>query len=305
MTSKTNLHFNYRTLISTITSSVSYRLRFPLGQISFVLAFIPVVAVGDEANISSPDASHYAFANYLGSGIYRTSSQSAAVVNIPLKFTLDEDKDHQVKLRLPVSIGFFDYSFEDLPGGDLPDSVGTVTITPGVEYHWFVDEKLTLESYLDLGYGHNFSNHSNVGIFSTGISALYQLDYPEYTPVWVNRLYYAGYRSSLNDRAESYSVLQSGIDFGLGINWQWGNYQVEPRLFTAGRWYFDKLKFVTPIGDDVMTSHTYEVGFTLKFDKPIGYDLFNWGAFIFDRIGVSYQVGGGLEVWRLTFDFPL
>ncbi|WP_165399048.1 hypothetical protein [Shewanella maritima] len=67
--------------------------------------------------LNNPDASHYAFANYLGSGLYRTSGQNAAVANVPLKFTLDEADDHLVKLRLPISLGFFDYSFDDLPVG--------------------------------------------------------------------------------------------------------------------------------------------------------------------------------------------
>jgi hypothetical protein len=258
-----------------------------------------------ETPISSPDASHYAFANYLGSGVYRTSGQSAAVANIPISVVIDQAEDHLVKLRLPISLGFFDYSFNDLPGGQLPKSVGTITFTPGVEYHWFVDEQLTIESYLDMGYGYNFSNESNVGIMSFGISSVYQIDMPTYSPTWINRLYSAGYRSSLNDSAESYSVLQSGLDFGLGTSWLWDDIEVEPRLFFAGRWFFDKLTFVNPVGADVVTNHTYEVGATWKFSKPIGYDVFGWDGLKIDRLGMSYQVGGGLQVWRLIFEFPL
>ncbi|MGZ9898653.1 hypothetical protein [Shewanella gaetbuli] len=253
----------------------------------------------------TPDASHYAFANYLGSGIYRTAGQSAAVLNIPLSFLIDEDDNHQVKLRLPVSFGFLNYSFEDLPSGEFPDGVGTLTVTPGIEYDWFVNDKLTIESYLDIGYGFNSSTKTNVGIFSTGVSSVYQLDNQKYSPIWVNRLYFAGYRSTLNDRAESYSVLQSGLDFGLGTKWRWRDNEIEPRLFFSGKWYFDELKFVNPIGDDVMTNHTYEVGATVKFSKPLGYEFFGWDGLKFDRLGLSYQVGGGIKVWRLIFEFPL
>lgn len=273
-------------------------MAFAVAYLFFPISFAQVTD-------DNPDASHYAFANYLGSGIYRTSGQSAAVVNIPMSWDIDEDEDHLVKLRLPLSLGFFDYSFEELPEGGIPDKVGTLTITPGIEYHWFVNDKLTIESYLDLGYGHNLATSSNVGIFSTGISALYSFDNPKYTPIWVNRIYYAGYRSSLNDRSEGYSVLQTSLDTGLGVQWQWGQYQVEPRLFGAARWYFDRLRFVTPLGNDVMTDHAYELGATLKFTKPVGVDLFGSDILKFDRLGFSYQVGGGLEVWRIIFQFPL
>lgn len=269
------------------------------------MAYLFFPASFSQISENNPDVSHYAFANYIGSGIYRTSGQSAAVVNIPMSWDIDEAEDHLVKLRLPLSLGFFDYSFEELPEGEIPDKVGTLTITPGIEYHWFVNDKLTIESYLDLGYGHNLANSSNVGIFSTGISSLYSLDSPKYTPVWVNRIYYAGYRSSLNDRSEGYSVLQTSLDIGLGVQWLWGNYQVEPRVFGAARWYFDRLRFITPFGKDVMTEHAYEFGATLKFTKPVGYDLFGSDILKFERLGLSYQVGGGLRVWRIVFQFPL
>ncbi|GGP47040.1 outer membrane protein [Shewanella algicola] len=254
---------------------------------------------------SEPDASHYAFANYLGSGIYRTSGQSAAVVNIPLGFDLEESDEHLLKLRLTASLGFFDYSFNDLPGGSFPKSVGTLTLTPGIEYHWLVDDQLTLESYVDLGYGHNFSTHSHVGIYSTGLSSLYRFGSSEYSHVWVNRLYYAGYKSNQNDNTEGYSVLKTGIDLALNYDWQWDDIRVEPRMFVAGHWYFNQLKFVTPVGKNILTSYTYEIGSTLAFSKPINFSAIGLDSIEIDHFGLSYQVGGGLKVWRLIFEFPL
>ncbi|MBR9726991.1 hypothetical protein ACFOD0_08870 [Shewanella intestini] len=257
------------------------------------------------ATTATPDASHYAFANYLGSGVYRTAGQKAAVANIPISMLIDEDDDHQMKLRLPVSLGFFNYSFTDLPEGEFPDTVGTLTITPGLEYHWFYNDKLTLESYLDLGYGHNFTNSSNIGIVSVGTGAIYRIDNPKYTPILSNKLFWAGYRSSVNHNSDSFAVFQSGVDFGLGYHWQWQNVEVEPRLFVSGRWYFDQLTFINPEGEDVLTNHSYEVGASLAFSKPVGWEVFGWDGLKLDRFGISYQNGGGLEVWRLIFDIPI
>jgi len=255
--------------------------------------------------ISDPDASHYAFANYLGSGVYRTSGQTAAVANIPMGFELDSSDDYLLKLRFTASLGFFNYSFNDLPQGSFPQSVGTITLTPGLEYHWLVDDKLTLESYVDLGYGHNFSTDSHVGIFSSGLSAIYKVDAPLFTPVWVNRVYYAGYQSNQNKSTEGYSVFKTGVDFGVNYDWQWQDIRVEPRFFIAGHWYFDKLKFVTPLGNDVLTSYTYEVGASLAFSKPITFSAIGLDSVKIEHFGFSYQVGGGLKVWRLIFAFPL
>ncbi|WP_394130970.1 hypothetical protein [Shewanella maritima] len=255
----------------------------------------------------SPDASHYAFANYMGTGLYRTSGQNASVLNVPFSFLLDEADDHNLYLRMPLSLGFFNYSFDDLPSGELPESVGTMTLSPGIEYHWFVNEQATLESYVDLGYGHNFTNSSSVGIFSTGTSLVYEFEQDTYSPIWVNRLYYAAYRSSLNDSSDSFAVFQSGVDVGLGIDWQWGNQTIEPRVFVSGRWFFDTLTFINPNPneEDISTNQTYEVGATLKFSKPLGWEVFGWDGMMVDRLGLSYQNGGGLEAWRLIFSFPI
>jgi hypothetical protein len=287
---------------------VIFRLKFVLillfvcSRISHASDLPPVIL---PALVTEPDASHYAFANYLGSGVYRTSGQSAAVANIPMGFELGSSDDYVLKLRFTASLGFFDYSFNDLPQGSFPQNVGTITLTPGLEYHWRVDDKLTLETYVDLGYGHNFSTYSHVGIFSTGISAIYKLDAPLFSPVWVNRVYYAGYQSNQNNSTEGYSVFKTGVDFGVNYDWQWWDTRVEPRLFIAGHWYFDKLKFATPVGHDVLTSYAYEIGTTLAFSKPISFSAIGLDSIEIKHFGFSYQVGGGLKVWRLIFEFPL
>lgn len=246
------------------------------------------------------DTSHYAFANYLGSGVYRTSEQSAAVLNIPLQFELVKFPDSELYLRLPVSVGFFNYNFTDLPNGDLPTGVGTMVIAPGLEYHWKGDTQWRYESYMDLGYGYTFTNDNQVGIFSTGISALYDLDLPRYSPIWVNRLFYAGYRNKHDHSTESFSALSSGIETGLGRQWQWGSVAFEPRLFMGANWYFDKLKFSAVTKADTFTNYSVELGFSLQFAKPLGWEYVN-----IKRAGLSYQVGEGLRVIKLHFDFPL
>ncbi|WP_258405312.1 hypothetical protein [Shewanella mesophila] len=97
-------------------------------------------------------------------------------------------------------------------------------------------------------------------------------------PIWVNRLFFAGYRSfdgkqqaTSNKQQATYSAIQSGIYIGTDIHWRWNwlGVGVKPRVFTAGYWYFDRLRFVMPIGDDVLVSHNLELGATLAFSKPI------------------------------------
>ncbi|MBB1269922.1 hypothetical protein [Shewanella sp. SR44-3] len=261
------------------------------------------------------DVSHYAFANYLGSGVYRTAEQSAAVINIPLSFELkrfygvDHDEttansteppQGQLFLRLPMSFGFFNYDFNSLPRGDIPSNVGTLVVTPGLEYHWQGADRWRYEVYADLGYGVNFSNDNQVSIFSMGISALYDIDLPNYSPTWINRLYYAGYRNKLDHNTESFSVLSSGIESGINQQWRWGTAALEPRLFLGTNWYFDKLKFSSMTKAETFTNYSVELGFSLLFAKPVGWELLD-----IKRAGLSYQFGEGLRVIKFHLDFPL
>ncbi|NRD74392.1 hypothetical protein HQQ94_14345 [Shewanella sp. VB17] len=270
-----------------------------LNNLTFLIVFFIFISPSTHAN---EDFTHYAFANYLGSGLYRTSEQNTTVVNVPLNFNIDNNNAESWFFHTPISFGFFNFKWDDVPNGDFPSSIGTVTLTPGIEYHLRTSEHHELQTYFDLGYGINNNSGSGVGIMSAGVSSLLDLAFKKTHPIWVNRLFFAGYRSVDTAESETYSAVQSGIDMGTGIYWRWDwlGVDVEPRIFAAGYWYFDKLRFATPFADDVLVSNSLEVGITLAFSKPI---LWEWMGI--ERLGVSVRSGDGVQVWRLLFELPI
>ncbi|ABZ77241.1 conserved hypothetical protein [Shewanella halifaxensis HAW-EB4] len=249
---------------------------------------------------SETDYSHYAFANYLGSGLYRTAGQNATVANIPISFDLQRSETESLVLKTPVSMGFFNFTWRDLPEGEFPSSVGTLTVTPGLEYRIKTSDTHEFQTYADLGFGTNFTNSNDVIIYSAGMSSLLDFELGDSDPVWVNRIFFAGYSTLHDGSSETYSAVQSGVDIGTNLHFQLGGVDMEPRFFAAGYWYFDRLKFTTPFEEDVLVANSFEAGITLAFSKPIGWDLVN-----IDRFGISYRAGDGVEVWRLIFEFPL
>ena len=246
------------------------------------------------------DYSHYAFANYLGSGVYRTSGQNATVVNIPISFDLERSETESLVLHTPLSLGFFNFTWKDLPDGEFPSNVGTATLTPGIEYRVKTSQTHEFQTYADLGVGTNTTNGNDVIIYSAGMSSLLDFELKETNPVWVNRIFFAGYNSLGDGPNETYSAIQSGVDIGTNYHFQVADVGVEPRFFVAGYWYFDKLRFVTPFEEDVLVTNSFEAGITLAFSKPVGWELFNMS-----RFGISYRRGDGVQVWRLIFDFPI
>lgn len=185
----------------------------------------PEMPIDDKNNPNSV----YAFGSYLGTGIYRAAEQNATIVSIPLVFDFLKEESSQTWLRLPLSFGFFDYLAKDITDGELPSSVGTMTMTPGIEHHWQATINTRMEAYLDVGFGTNFDTDTNVAILASGISTLYDFTLAGEDSVWVSRLRFAGYSEQVGELTDQFAVLQTGVDIGLSPRWQWLNIQMQDR----------------------------------------------------------------------------
>jgi len=249
---------------------------------------------------------HYAYSNYLGSGIYRTSGQNVTLLNLPFSYEVGQEGQTTYGIRLPVSLGTFDFSFENIPELDLPSSVGTITFTPGIEFAYKVNKNLVLETYLDVGYAKNITTGHDVTVHSAGLSSLYYFDFDHYDAIWSNRIYYAGYDGHSYDASDLYAAIQMGLDIGLPVHYKFLGYRFQPRIFASSFWYFNAVDFKIPVktlNDDereVTLTNSFEVGFTLKLDQPIGY---SWAGI--DRIGLSYRYSKNINIFRLLFSFPI
>ena len=265
---------------------------------SFLLILTALPTLADEV-----DPVHYAYANYLGSGIYRTTGQNASLISIPFSYDLGGEGKTTYGLRFPVSVGFFDF---DLPNLELPDEVGTVTITPGIAVNHQFTENWLFESYFDTGYGRNLTTNRGVKINSAGFSALYHFEIQDYDSIWANRIYYARYDGNGYDAKDAYAAVHLGIDTGLPLKYTILGYQFQPRVFATAFWYFSEVDFLTPrskITDEdknVTLTNSIEFGFTLKFAKTIGY---SWAGI--DRLGLSYRYSKSFSALRLLFSFPI
>jgi hypothetical protein len=275
-------------------------------KLKLVIIYFLLTSFVNSVSANDIEPVHYAYANYLGSGIYRTTGQNASLVSMPFSYDLGHSNKISYQLRLPVSVGFFDFDFVDLPNLELPNGVGTVTFTPGVAVNYKVTEDWLLETYLDLGYGRNLTQQRGVTVHSSGVSTLYHFSMKNFDSVWANRLYYALYNGNGYNAKDSYAALQTGIDIGLPIQYQLFGVNFQPRLFMTAFWYFSEVNFLKPLTKDftqpkhVTLTNSIEYGCTLKFAKKIG---FSWAGI--DRVGLSYRHSKNLSAFRLLFSMPI
>ena len=262
--------------------------------INFCFVVTSVNAAGEN------ESANYAFANYLGSGIYRTSEQDATVINMPFSYQMEADDGIDFKIRLPVSVGFFDFEVNDIPDDGIPTTLDTLSFVPGLEFDYLYSDQLEIVPYVDLGWAGNLTTGSDTAVYSSGISALYKLDGGDYDPLWVNRLYYAGYYTLDTHNKEGYAAFQTGFDLGLPNRFDVLGRSIQPTLFAVSYWYFVDLTFDAPGSKDVSISSSYEVGFTFASEKPVGYSFMT-----LDRLGMGYRFGKDFYAWHLLFDLPI
>lgn len=276
------------------------------------------VLPSEKLHAESVEPVHYAYANYLGSGIYRAAEQDITLINLPFLFEIAKHDDITYSLRAPVSFGFFGFSYDDIPDLELPSSVGSMTLTPGIQIDYQLSEPLVIQSYFDIGYARNFTTKNDVFIHSAGISSLYSFTHNKYDTIIATRLYYASYKSFDNSHQDSYAAMQIGIDTGYAKKFKIFERVFQPRIFATSHWYFSEVDFLFPesasssqsfagrnstearVDDNVTLTNGFELGVTLKFDKYIGY---SWAGI--DTVGLSYRFSGDYSAMRLLFSFPI
>jgi len=271
----------------------------------FAFIFL-ILTLISSVNAAEIEPVHYAYANYLGSGIYRTTGQNASLISMPFSYELGQKDKTTYGLRLPVSVGFFDFELADLPDLELPDEVGTITFTPGLAFSYQYSTNWVVESYVDVGYGRNLTTNKGVTVTSAGVSALNYFDFKGYDSIWANRVYYANYDGNGYDASDSYAAVQIGVDTGLPLHYKVFGYQFQPRLFATAFWYFSEVDFLMPRINsfeeekNVTLTNSLEFGFTMKFEKTIGY---SWAGI--ERLGLSYRFSKKFSAFRLLFSFPI
>ena len=244
---------------------------------------------------------NYAFAAYLGNGIYSASGRSVQVYNLPLAFTLRPLEEHTsgIRLKVPVSFGIFDFKAVDIIESGLPDGVETVSVIPGVEFQFPVRDGWVLMPFLDLGAGRNSTGGQVTYIFGTGVKSLVTFDGGGVTFRLGNNLVYAGNRAPGVDLSSDYGSLVTGLDGRIPLGFSMGGHRVDASLY-AVNYLYANLEFLRFRAEPVGVVVQYETGLTFGTTTRPGH----WLTRQIPRLGLGYRFGDGLSVWRLVLGMP-
>jgi len=261
--------------------------------------YLPLLLLTAYRPAFAVELSDFVFANYLGSGLYSAAGRDVGVLAIP--FSAPEpvyQRDNlQVMVNIPVTFGFFNFSTgSPLPPG-IPERLDTLTVVPSVNFEYQMNNSWKLTPFVDLGFGKNFSDGSNVGIYATGIRSNLDFQLAGRKARLGNRLLYAAYSPGDN----VLTSFDTGVEVTRPLKGTLFGKKLNASLYVVNFLYLQNLQFVSyasgvPSANVAMQN---EIGITFGLGRGIGRPTLK-----IPRIGIGYRVGGDVSAVRIVFGAP-
>jgi hypothetical protein len=246
----------------------------------------------------SPIDWYYAAA--FGTGVYQINDRTVAVLRLPFSHRLRSLGEGQtLRLLLPVTLGFYDLGFDEIPDSEVTERLGTVSVLPGLELSLPMGPDWVLTPYAELGLGRAIEEDNHAVIYAVGVKSRVTLFSGAFDFMLGNAFTYAGYDAD-DVGARSLSRFVTGFNFLVPLQRNLGNRPAELGVHLVHTHYFDALDFTLPQADDLQQlTDEVELAVTVGVDRP-------WSilGFPLRRIGLGVRVGDDLTGSRLVTGFP-
>jgi hypothetical protein len=244
---------------------------------------------------------NFAYASVFGTGLYAVGDQQAFIMRAPFSQQLRPGDEARAELRLmlPVLVGYYDFDYDSLLGGDLPSDAATVSVVPGLRWLHPRRGDWRLTSRLQLGLGRDLRAGEDALIYLAGLSARRALPA---AGGWALRLgasgVYSGYAPRRGAR-DALALLGVGIDaaYPWGVTVAGRRTRLATHVIYYG--YVNRPGFDLGLADPESLVGEIEWGLALAFEhppRPLGLAL--------ERLGVALRYGPDIKGLRLVTEFP-
>ena len=244
---------------------------------------------------------NFAFASEIGSGIYQISGSTITVYTFEPGYILRNAEPNGgrpgIRLIFPFTVGFFNFSTNDLLHLELPNSIGALSLEPGVELDYWITDGWDLYPYVKVGGTLASSSEVNAIIYGTGLRSDYRFNAFGNFGLWRATLAYAAAHYHGDVPNESFTRLRDGVELRRNLNLTWHSRAVEIAPYAILDVYFN-----APSGPSSGISprtFQYELGLMMGVTPRwviLGVPL--------PRLGIGYREAGVLSGWRLVLGDP-
>jgi len=167
------------------------------------------------AGTADTQFANYAFASELGSGVYDISGRTITVYQLQPDYRLrpaaPSGARPGINLVFPLTVGFFNFQTTDLVHLQLPNSIGAVSLEPGIELDYWLNDQWDVYPYLKAGGTFSSSAGANAVIYGAGVRSDYRFDAFGSAGLWRAELGYAGVHYHGDLPNDSFTRLRDGV----------------------------------------------------------------------------------------------
>jgi hypothetical protein len=241
------------------------------------------------------------YAAFFGTGVYKSGDRTVSVVQIPLSKQLWPASDERFGLTItaPLTFGFYDYRFDQLLGGEAPQSIGTGSLLPGIEADIRVNHGWRLKPYFNVGRGWEWDSGQYAWIHAEGIKSLISLPIgADSTLSFGNQITMSGYQPSFGAYRQL-GLFVAGLNLSMPISMKIADHAMSVDYHLLYYYYFTRLRYAIASNTENTISEQGEVAISLHARDPFSLKLFD-----IDRIGIAFRMGGGITGVRLFMSLP-
>jgi len=265
------------------------------------LAVMRVGTAAAAADTADTQFANYAFASELGSGIYEISGRTITVYQLQPGYSLRTATPRGgrpgIKLIFPLTVGFFNFQTSDLVRLHVPTSIGALSLEPGIELDYWLNDAWDIYPYAKAGGTFASSTAINAVIYDVGVRSDLRFDALGGAGLWRADLTHAAVHYQGDLPEDSFTRLRDGIELQRNLPWPYRGREVQ-----LGPYFLTDLYFDAPTGPASGISAR-----TLQFETGLMLDVIpEWrvhGVPV-PRLGIGYRVAGILSGWRLVIGEP-
>jgi hypothetical protein len=264
--------------------------------LTLIFTFRAKPACGDDTE----ELVNYSFGIWLGSGFYRVADKRVAVLRIPFRYTLREEKSSELplkerlglKLLLPALVGYQDET-------DIDFSFGAGAFVPGLEVQVPINKYWTLKPFAQFGVGKDTAGGDFQYIYGGGAKSLVSVPWKKFVLGIGNSIALAQDRDATTDDHNGFSLLNMGLDVRHPTAVTLFNRKLDVSVFGIYYRFFNRVDFYEELGSTKRINWIGEVGMTFGIDDPVSI----WGI-KFDRVGIDYRWGNRFRGIGFNMGFP-
>jgi hypothetical protein len=241
---------------------------------------------------------NYVFATDLGSGLYDLDGRTLQIYRFTYREELRETGADTmgVRLVLPLTFGFFDFTPLDVLSEGIPTRVDSFSVVPGIELDYLLPGDWHLIPYVRAG-ASIASSSVDGWLYGLGVRAERTQDWHGWDSFVRTELSVAGVGYRNDVPADEFARLRQGFDLTRGIGWEIRGREVELGLYGVFDVVLDPP--TAPVAEARKAPLQAEFGLTLS-TRP----AFKVWRFDVPRFGVGYRLAGELSAWHFLIGVP-